>query len=86
MPSVNISSMYLASDRIIAEHNQAELSKLERSLCTTLNAITLGVVTIRSIVRHTCRSKRMNAIIPLTGKPCSRGNYAWTEQAVKCWR
>jgi len=29
MSSVNISSMYMASDRVIAEHNQAELNKLE---------------------------------------------------------
>jgi len=27
--NVNISSMYMTSDRVIAEHNQAELSKLE---------------------------------------------------------
>ena len=37
--------MYLASDRVITEHNQAELSKLERGYRTTLEAITLGVVT-----------------------------------------
>jgi len=29
MSSVNITSMYMASDRVIAEHNQVELSKLE---------------------------------------------------------
>ena len=29
MSSVNITSMYIASDRIIVEHNQAELSKLK---------------------------------------------------------
>jgi len=29
MSNVSISSMYMASDRVITEHNQAELSKLE---------------------------------------------------------
>ena len=29
MVSVNISSMYTTSDRVIAEHNQMKLSKLE---------------------------------------------------------
>ena len=29
MSSVNISGKYMAYDRIVAEHNQAELSKLE---------------------------------------------------------
>ena len=29
MSGVTISSMYMASDKVIAEHNQAELSKLE---------------------------------------------------------
>ena len=29
MTSVNITSMYMASDRVITEQNQAELSKLE---------------------------------------------------------
>ena len=29
MVRVNISSMCMASDRVVAEHNQAELSKLE---------------------------------------------------------
>jgi len=29
MPNVNITSMYMASDRVIAKHNQVELSKLE---------------------------------------------------------
>ena len=29
MSSVNITSMYMASDRVIAEHNQVEISKLE---------------------------------------------------------
>ena len=29
MSSINITSMYMASDRIIVEHNQAKLSKLE---------------------------------------------------------
>jgi len=29
MSSVNITSMYIASDRLIAKHNQAKLSKLE---------------------------------------------------------
>ena len=29
MSSVNITSMYMTSDRIIAEYNQAELGKLE---------------------------------------------------------
>ena len=29
MSSVNISSMYMKSDRVIVEHNQAERSKLE---------------------------------------------------------
>jgi len=29
MSSINITSMYMASVKIIAEHNQAELSKLE---------------------------------------------------------
>jgi len=29
MSSVNITSMYMASDRVIAEHDQAELSRLE---------------------------------------------------------
>ena len=29
MSSVNISGKYMACDRIVAEHNQAELSKLE---------------------------------------------------------
>ena len=29
MSSVNITSMYMVSDRVIAKHNQAELSRLE---------------------------------------------------------
>ena len=29
MSSVNLSGKYMACDRIVAEHNQAELSKLE---------------------------------------------------------
>jgi len=29
MSSVNITNVYMANDRVIAEHNQAELSKLE---------------------------------------------------------
>jgi len=29
MLSVNISCIYIVSDRVIAEHNQAELSRLE---------------------------------------------------------
>jgi len=29
MSSINLSSMYMTSDRVIAENNQAELSKLE---------------------------------------------------------
>ena len=29
MSSVNILSMYMTSDRVIAEHNQVDLSKLE---------------------------------------------------------
>jgi len=29
MSSVNITSIYMASDKVIAEQNQAELSKLE---------------------------------------------------------
>jgi len=31
-----------------------------------LDAITLGVVTARSTAKCTCRSMRMNAILPLT--------------------
>ena len=39
MSSVNISSMYMACDRIIAEDNQVELSKLE--VLTTNRVLTL---------------------------------------------
>ena len=36
MSSVNITSMYTANVRVIAEHNQAELSKLEAQ---TVNSV-----------------------------------------------
>jgi len=36
MSSANITSLYMASDRVIVEHNQAELSKLE---ARTLNSV-----------------------------------------------
>jgi len=36
MSSVNLSSMYMASDRVIAEHNQAELSKLEVQIANSV--------------------------------------------------
>jgi len=45
----------------------------------SLNAITLDEVTDRSVARHTCRSKRMNATLPLMAKPHSWGNCARTE-------
>ena len=35
MSSVNITSMYMSSDRVIAEHNQAELSKLEAQIANS---------------------------------------------------
>jgi len=36
MLSVDILSMYIASNRLIAEHNQAELSKLEVQIANSV--------------------------------------------------
>ena len=56
----------MTSDRAIAEHNQAELSKLEAKLMYNNNAITLGVVTSRCVAKRTCRNMCMNVILSLT--------------------
>jgi len=49
----------------------------------TLNAITLGVVTVHSTTKRMCRSMRVNVILPITAPSCSRDNYAQTELAIK---
>ena len=36
MSSVNISGKYMACDRVVAEHNQAELSKLEAQTANSI--------------------------------------------------
>jgi len=46
----------------------------------------LGVVTARSTAKWTCCSMHMNIILLLTAQSCSRGYYARTDVAVKCWR
>ena len=45
MSSVNISNMYMACDRIIAEHNQAELTELEVWTANSFNTRAPGEVT-----------------------------------------
>ena len=45
MSSVNISSMYMANDRVITKHNQAELSKLEVRTTNMFNTRAPGEVT-----------------------------------------
>jgi len=45
MSSVNISSMYMASDIVTVKHNQAELSKLETRSAKVFSHKTLGEVT-----------------------------------------
>jgi len=43
-----------------------KLNELEQSLCTTLDATMLDMVTARCIAKRTCHSMHMNAILPLT--------------------
>ena len=39
MSSVNLSNMYMASDKVVAEHNQAELGKLEAQTANSILAL-----------------------------------------------
>jgi len=72
------------ADKQASEHPSGAKPSWSEANVQTLDAITLHMVTARSIAKCIWRSMRMNAILSLTALPCSWDNYTRTELAVKC--